>query len=1171
MQGITETQPTLKTDGGRSWRDLVQWRRLSIPLAMIAIGMAILAQLVIGNQSLRLLSLGLFLVSGLIGLVALSGHPFQPNRPVGRSLEWPLFGLVMLVGIGFRLYLLDSAPEGVWFDEAQNGLVAQRILNDPTYRPIFIGEATQLPAGFFYLAAAAIKLLGPTILALRLVSTLAGLAAIAGVYLLGRLLFGVPVALIAALFLAVERWHVNFSRFAMSGILVPMIELLALFLCLRGLKHGHRRDLALAGLLLGLGLYTYPAFYVVPVIVALTVLIASFDGQKPLRYLATHWQGLVVMVVTMVVTALPLATFAITRPNEFFQRTDTASLFRGKSVGEGLQAFLVSLGQHVAMFNIDGDRNGRHNLPGAPLLDPIMGALLVVGLIYCLARIRRTGSGLLVIWLVLSILPASLSLDFEAPQAYRSIPGTPAVALIAALGLGWLASRAWEERRRVRGVVIALPVVGGLALTTYLNFDTYFNRQLPDFAAWSAWSIGETLVAREIQALPPETRVLLPEAYAGHPTLRFLLSQRKELVAFEPTTHLPARGDQALAVFVNPQVSQDTAAIRRVYPKARVTEHRAPGNGTTIVESVIVDSEQITALQGATESYYGGLVSEPSGQPAAQRRGRTIELATDQPLPVELPATIQWRAILIAPSYGKYRFRVEGPAGARLMLDETEVTRGGATGGELQLAKGNHTLSLVAPLTSAEPVRLLWQTPEQGSWQPVPRDLLFGEPVTNNGLLGNYFTNATWQGAPTLARIDQTVWFRWHLLPLPRPWTAEWTGMISIPADGQYTFGTHSIDWSWLWIDGTLLIDNSKERDTLVEQPVTLTAGLHEIRIRYIEQTNFTFVRAYWTPPGGQREPLPNERLFPPQGRYPVTIVPLTRPTAPVTANAAASKPSNAQGIPTAVLAGPTIGGRQLREPRGLTSDSAGNVYIIDTIGRQVVKLDGNNSVVWAIESGAGEAELIEPVAAVIDDEGRLIVLDSRQGWLHRYDRNGRHLGRFGGPALALYQPRGMARDATGQFIIADTGGARVVRLDPQGHIVGQIGTRGSGDGQLLEPVDVVVDENGGLFVADAANSRIVAFGADGVARQQWPIPKSTSVHAPHLALDGRGGLYVSAPEQNTIFHYAADGQLRGEFRPVLADNTASRRPMGLSQLNNQELLVADSGSGRILRLRLGP
>jgi hypothetical protein len=77
--------------------------------------------------------------------------PDAGQRPVWQRVLWrgvaPLWLLVVALGLGlaFRLYLLESEPFGIWFDEAQNGLIARDILHGD-FPPIFIGGFSQLPS-----------------------------------------------------------------------------------------------------------------------------------------------------------------------------------------------------------------------------------------------------------------------------------------------------------------------------------------------------------------------------------------------------------------------------------------------------------------------------------------------------------------------------------------------------------------------------------------------------------------------------------------------------------------------------------------------------------------------------------------------------------------------------------------------------------------------------------------------------------------------------------------------------------------------------------------------------------------------------------------------------------------------------------------------------------------
>jgi transglutaminase-like putative cysteine protease len=85
-------------------------------------------------------------------------------------------------------------------------------------------------------------------------------------------------------------------------------------------------------------------------------------------------------------------------------------------------------------------------------------------------------------------------------------------------------------------------------------------------------------------------------------------------------------------------------------------------------------------------------------------------------------------------------------------------------------------------------VSLMWQRPN-GQAEVVPQWAFYRPPVTNHGLQGNYYANANWEGAPTLARIDPFLDMYFHITPLPRPYTAEWSGVLVAPQEGPYGLG----------------------------------------------------------------------------------------------------------------------------------------------------------------------------------------------------------------------------------------------------------------------------------------------------------------------------------------------------------------------------------------------
>ena len=112
--------------------------------------------------------------------------------------------VILLFALTVRLYHLDQLPAGLWFDEADNLVQASRIEQDPGAALVFV-RSTNLPSLFLMPIAAIIEFTGVSMTAGRLVSVAFGVATIAVVFLMTRMLLGPFMGLVAAFLTAVMR------------------------------------------------------------------------------------------------------------------------------------------------------------------------------------------------------------------------------------------------------------------------------------------------------------------------------------------------------------------------------------------------------------------------------------------------------------------------------------------------------------------------------------------------------------------------------------------------------------------------------------------------------------------------------------------------------------------------------------------------------------------------------------------------------------------------------------------------------------------------------------------------------------------------------------------------------------------------------------------------------
>jgi uncharacterized protein (TIGR03437 family) len=187
----------------------------------------------------------------------------------------------------------------------------------------------------------------------------------------------------------------------------------------------------------------------------------------------------------------------------------------------------------------------------------------------------------------------------------------------------------------------------------------------------------------------------------------------------------------------------------------------------------------------------------------------------------------------------------------------------------------------------------------------------------------------------------------------------------------------------------------------------------------------------------------------------------------------------------------------------GLALDSAGNLYIADSNNNVIRKVAtsgtittvaGNTLVGYLGDGGlATNAILQDPRAVTLDAAGNLYIADSLNHVVRKVTGDGRIAtiagiggqGGFsgdGGPATQaeLYYPDGLAVDSVGNLYIADSLNNRIRVVTPGGIIMtvagnGKFGDSGDGgpatSARLNGPTSVALDSAGNLYVGDSENS----------------------------------------------------------------------------------------------------
>ena len=435
---------------------------------------------------------------------------------------------------------------------------------------VFFSENNGREGLIVYAIALATSLFGRTALAVRLPTALASAGTVFVLFWLGYLLFGrdeesgratpwrgLLVGGVGAGLLAVSIGQTVLGRTAFRANFLPLLLSLCLALLWWGWEQRFRRGswwrVALAGACAGLLPYTYTPAHFTPLLFLLFGLSFALpfgrgedggennkkDSHSPLFSLRISriqarrlkrnllWVGVFVGVAGLV--AAPILIFFALHPDHLFSRGSQLSVFQpGRSLADSLATFLDNVKGHLLAFGFTGDPIWRHNFAGQPMLNIYEAFFFWLGAGMAVWRWQRPAYRLLLLWLGVMLLPATLARDI-VPHTLRMIGAAPAVYLLAAVGiweafrflwarrraLPWRASRIFQENSTRAAIAVGVVVGGSVLGQGALTYHTYFQKwaNTPDIR----WAYGTewTNLAQTLNAQPSnaDSIYLIPSDY----------------------------------------------------------------------------------------------------------------------------------------------------------------------------------------------------------------------------------------------------------------------------------------------------------------------------------------------------------------------------------------------------------------------------------------------------------------------------------------------------------------------------------------------------------------------------------------------------------------------------------------------------------------------------------
>ncbi|HEC23613.1 MAG TPA: phospholipid carrier-dependent glycosyltransferase [Chloroflexi bacterium] len=424
--------------------------------------------------------------------------------PLPQRVELILFILILVLGAALRVVALDSAPPGLTHDEADHGMDAAGVLEGR--RPIYFTVGYGREPLYDYVTAGVMLIVGRSYLASRLTAALFGTVLLILTYLWVRRATqngGLALATMAGL--AFSFWGISTSRQALRSVTLPVLYMAAAIAMRQGLRVeedieddsllGRLRArvrinrwwwFILAGAFLGLSFYTYLAARLMWAVFPAFFLFLSLTQPGVIR---RAWPGLLVMLLVAALVAMPLGVYLLEHPEaeaRIGQLSGPLEALLAGDIGPLRQNVRAGLG----MITIRGDDLWLYNIPGKPLLGPVMSLLFYLGVSVAVLSLigpyrpahrgRRTydeafrissSNAFMLLTLAVGIVPALIT--GVGASNTRVIGMQPALYYFPALAVVWMADWARQQVGRrgetaiwaAYGVMIL--IVGARAINDY--------------------------------------------------------------------------------------------------------------------------------------------------------------------------------------------------------------------------------------------------------------------------------------------------------------------------------------------------------------------------------------------------------------------------------------------------------------------------------------------------------------------------------------------------------------------------------------------------------------------------------------------------------------------------------------------------------------------------------
>ncbi|HZY45103.1 MAG TPA: glycosyltransferase family 39 protein [Anaerolineae bacterium] len=475
-----------------------------------------------------------------IGLIAVCWWKIDRSRGVRLAIRLDrseVIGLAMAavaILIVF-VYRINDVPNSMWGDEGAFFSTARDIAQGKATLDFFgLGAYGTFPTPGSVFQSIFLSIFGANIIAWRLGSAVAAWLAIFPLYYLTRATLGKRVAWISIALYAISPYVLTYARMGYNNSQSIAPVAVTLMLTWFAIKRSSLFFAFLAGCVGGLGFMTYTAAEL-GIVLAVGWLIWMWIMRSGRR--RTIALAIAAYLLGSAMIAAPPIVYQAARLPQMFAYKQVESIFANVIYARDLypddqlfaSASVIKVGDQDLFydpsiysqllargvvrtalgFHISSVITENYLIGG--LAEPF-GAIYLLGLGWCLIRVRRPGYAIWSAWLIVGAITLSV-IDTYPPRAAHMLPVVASIAVLSSLGLvagiDTLAHVIGGIPDRIKSIILigAVSVLAFFGLRTYfIEMPAHFPPDLENTMFWQAQSMprGSDITLIQPEGLPDE-------------------------------------------------------------------------------------------------------------------------------------------------------------------------------------------------------------------------------------------------------------------------------------------------------------------------------------------------------------------------------------------------------------------------------------------------------------------------------------------------------------------------------------------------------------------------------------------------------------------------------------------------------------------------------------------